>query len=132
MRSIVPRLLKPASSAARAQSVSCRPVVPAIAFGKPIPTSIPAPLLTLHLRFRVAGGTYRGGCVGKQATRERAGCAPGTARRWGGAAGAARDLRDRGRTDLERDRSEAEAERGAGATALSAAGSAGGADRRPI
>ena len=41
MRSIVPSEEKPASSAARAQSVSWSPVVPGTVFGSPIPSSIP-------------------------------------------------------------------------------------------
>src|SRR3954447_14410109 len=41
MRSIVPRDEKPASSAARAQSVSWSPVVPGTVFGSPIPRSMP-------------------------------------------------------------------------------------------
>src|SRR6266545_2482701 len=41
MRSIVPRDENPASSAARAQSVSWPPVVPGTVFGSPIPSSIP-------------------------------------------------------------------------------------------
>src|SRR4051794_22940844 len=40
MRSMVPREEKPASSAARAQSVSWLPVVPGTVFGSPIPSSI--------------------------------------------------------------------------------------------
>src|SRR5690242_14917732 len=40
MRSIVPRTEKPASSATRAKSMSCWPVVPGTAFGSPVPTFI--------------------------------------------------------------------------------------------
>src|SRR3954454_8443978 len=43
MRSIVPRVEKPASSAARAKSLICSPVVPGTALGSPMPMSIWAP-----------------------------------------------------------------------------------------
>src|SRR5215211_3725175 len=102
---MVPRTEKPASSAARAKSVSCLPVVPRTLFGSPIPSSISVlsslrvfpPIFAIGDRRQ----TWRAARMGGGVARVGSGGAVGAARRGWGAAGAAGDVRGGGGTDLE-------------------------------
>src|SRR6478735_4600809 len=129
MRSIVPRVENPASSAARAQAVSSSPVVPGTAFGSPIPSSTAGLLQFICSPYRVPKPS-RAACLGRRPAGGGAGRearSPRLRRRSSGPPG---HLRGEWRKRVDGGGPKAQAPRGRGACAgsLVAPAPAGGAD----